>query len=75
MSALTNYGRASAATPMAIQKLLSSPSLNLQVTARTPHATRVGVTGPSMNLFLYSDGLMGLPRVQLTQGVSGFRRP
>lgn len=58
MSALTNYGQAIAATTMAIQKLLSSPPLNLQVTARTPHSTRVGVTGPSMNLFLYSDGLI-----------------
>lgn len=58
MSALTNYGQAIAATTMAIQELLASPPLNLQVTARTPHSTRVGVSGPSMNLFLYNDGLI-----------------
>ena len=58
MSALTNYGQAIAATTIAIQQLLASPPLGLQVTARTPHSTRVGVSGPSLNLFLYSDGLI-----------------
>lgn len=58
MSALTNYGQAIAATTMAIQQLFSSPPVSLQVTARAPHSTRVGLSGPSLNVFLYSDGLI-----------------
>ena len=70
MSALTNYGQAIAATTMAIQNLLASPPHSLQVTARTPHSTRVGVSGPSLNLFLYSDGLISYREETVGQGQS-----
>ena len=58
MSALTNYGEAIAATTLAIQELFSAPPVGLQVTSRAPHSTRVGLSGPSLNVFLYSDGLI-----------------
>lgn len=70
MSALTNYGQAIAATTMAIQKLLASPLLGLQVTARTPDSTRVGVSGPSLNVFLYSDGLISYREETVRHGQS-----
>ncbi|WP_166790389.1 Pvc16 family protein [Cryobacterium tagatosivorans] len=70
MSALTNYGQAIAATTTAIQELLASPPIGLQVTARTPHSTRVGVSGPSLNLFLYSDGLISYREESVRHGQS-----
>lgn len=70
MAALTNYGQAIAATTVAIQNLLASPPHNLQVTARTPHSTRVGVSGPSLNLFLYSDGLISYREEGVRHGQS-----
>ena len=57
MSALTNYGQAVASTTLALQRLLESTPVELQVTARTLGAARTGVTGASVNVFLYSDGL------------------
>ncbi|HSP74707.1 MAG TPA: Pvc16 family protein [Cryobacterium sp.] len=58
MSSLTNYGQAIASTTVALQRLLTSPPIGLQVTAYALHAPRTGVTGPSVNLFLYYDSLI-----------------
>ena len=58
MSSLTNYGQTIAATTAALQRLLSSPPIGLQVTAYGLNAPRTGVTGPSINLFLYYDSLI-----------------
>ncbi|TFC99693.1 DUF4255 domain-containing protein [Cryobacterium sandaracinum] len=58
MSSLTNYGQAIASTTVALQRLLSSPPIGLQVTAYVLGAPRTGVIGPSINLFLYYDSLI-----------------
>jgi len=58
MSSLTNYGQTIASTTAALQRLLSSPPIGLQVTAYALNAPRTGVTGPSINLFLYYDSLI-----------------
>ncbi|TFD04342.1 DUF4255 domain-containing protein [Cryobacterium sinapicolor] len=58
MSSLTNYGQAIASTTVALQRLLTSPPIGLQVTAYALGAPRTGVTGPSINLFLYYDSLI-----------------
>lgn len=58
MSSLTNYGQAIASTTIALQELLASPPVGLQATARAPGEARSGVTGASVNLFLYSDSLI-----------------
>jgi hypothetical protein len=58
MSSLTNYGQAIAATTNALRQLLASPSIGLQVTACALNAPRTGVTGASINLFLYYDSLI-----------------
>jgi hypothetical protein len=58
MSSLTNYGQAIASTTVALQRLLTSPPIGLEVTAYALGAPRTGVTGPSINLFLYYDSLI-----------------
>ena len=58
MSSLTNYGPAISATTAALLRLLSSPPVGLEVTAYALGAPRTGVTGPSINLFLYNDSLI-----------------
>lgn len=58
MSSLTNYGQAIASTTVALQRLLTSPPIGLHVTAYALGAPRTGVTGPSINLYLYYDSLI-----------------
>ncbi|WP_166785582.1 Pvc16 family protein [Cryobacterium cryoconiti] len=58
MSSLTNYGQAIASTTVALQRLLSSPPIGLPVTSYALGSPRTGVTGPSINLFLYYDSLI-----------------
>src|SRR5680860_352526 len=70
MTGLTNYGQAIAATTQAIQDLLASPPFALQVTVRTPHSTRVGVSGVSVNVFLYNDGLISYREETVGHGQS-----
>ena len=59
MPNLSSYGQAIASTTVALQQLLAAAPAQLQVTARTPDAARTGVTGASINLFLYRDELTG----------------
>lgn len=59
MPALSSYGQAIASTTLALQDLLAAAPAKLQVTARTPDAARDGVSGASVNLFLYRDELTG----------------
>ncbi|TFD37590.1 DUF4255 domain-containing protein [Cryobacterium sp. TMT2-10] len=58
MSSLTNYGQAIASTTVALLQMLSSPPIGLEVTAYPLNAPRTGVSGPSVNLFLYYDSLI-----------------
>ncbi|MEO7005488.1 MAG: Pvc16 family protein [Terrimesophilobacter sp.] len=55
MPTFENYGQAIAATTSALQQLLASAAV--QATARPPDAARHGVSGTSVNLFLYRDDL------------------
>jgi hypothetical protein len=57
MTTLSSYGQAIASTTVALQQLLSAAPAKLQVTARTPDAARDGISGASVNLFLYRDDL------------------
>ena len=59
MPSLSTYGQAIASTTVALQQLLAAAPAKLQVTARTPDAARDGVSGASINLFLYRDELTG----------------
>ncbi|MET4637353.1 Pvc16 family protein [Mycetocola sp. 2940] len=59
MPTLSTYGQAIASTTVALQQLLSAAPAKLQVTARTPDAARIGISGASVNLFLYHDDLTG----------------
>jgi hypothetical protein len=59
MSTLSSYGQAIASTSLALQQLLSAAPAKLQVTARTPDTARDGISGASVNLFLYRDDLTG----------------
>jgi hypothetical protein len=59
MPTLSSYGQAIASTTLALQQLLSAAPAKLQVTARTPDAARDGISGASVNLFLYRDDLTG----------------
>jgi hypothetical protein len=70
MSSLTNYGQAVASTTLALQHLLESTPIELQVTARTLSAARVGISGASVNLFLYSDGLIAYREATALHGPS-----
>jgi hypothetical protein len=56
MQTLDKYGQAIAATTIALQQFLASEP-GMQATARPPDAARRGVSGPSVNLFLYRDDL------------------
>ncbi len=56
MPTFEKYGQAIAATTAALQQFLASGPA-VQATARPPDAARRGVSGPSMNLFLYRDDL------------------
>ncbi|MDJ0322469.1 AAA family ATPase [Cryobacterium sp. PH31-AA6] len=70
MSSLTNYGQAIASTTIALQQLLTSPPVGLQATARAPGEARTGVTGASVNLFLYSDSLISYREASAQHGPS-----
>lgn len=70
MSSLTNYGQAIASTTLALQELLASPPVGLQATARAPGAARTGLTGASVNLFLYSDSLISYREASAQHGPS-----
>jgi hypothetical protein len=70
MSALTNYGQAVASTTLALQRLLESTPVELQVTARNLSAARTGITGASVNVFLYSDGLIAYREATALHGPS-----
>lgn len=70
MSALTNYGQAIASTTMALQRLLAGMPVDLQVTARALNTARIGVSGASVNLFLYSDGLISYREESAQHGPS-----
>ena len=59
MPTLSTYGQAIASTTVTLQQLLSAAPAKLQVTARTPDAARDGISGASVNLFLYRDDLTG----------------
>lgn len=56
MPTLTDYGRSLAAVTETLRRLISSP--DAEATARPPDAARSGVTGSSINLFLYRDSLV-----------------
>ncbi|TFC94647.1 MULTISPECIES: Pvc16 family protein [Cryobacterium] len=58
MSSLTNYGQAIVSTTVALQRLLTAPPIGLQVTAYALGSPRTGVTGPSVNVYLYYDSLI-----------------
>lgn len=70
MSSLTNYGQAIASTTIALQELLASPPVGLQATIRAPGEARTGLTGASVNLFLYSDGLISYREASTQHGPS-----
>lgn len=70
MSALTNYGQALASTTLALQRLLESTPVELQATARNLSAARTGITGASVNVFLYSDGLIAYREATALHGPS-----
>ena len=55
MPALTEYGPAIVATTAAVRELIGAVDPSLAVTARIPRDARTGVSGPSVNLFLYGD--------------------
>lgn len=57
MPVLENYGQAIASTTIALQQLVTSTLVGVQVTTRTLDAARTGMSGPSVNLFLYRDRL------------------
>jgi hypothetical protein len=59
MPTISSYGQAIASTTVALQQLLAAAPAKLQVTARTPDAARDGISGASVNLFLYRDDLTG----------------
>ncbi|MET0716045.1 MAG: Pvc16 family protein [Mycetocola sp.] len=59
MPTISSYGQAIASTTIALQQLLAAAPAKLQVTARTPDAARDGISGASVNLFLYRDDLTG----------------
>ncbi len=59
MPSLSTYGQAVASATVALSQLLASAPAQLQVTARTPDCARDGVSGASVNLFLYRDELTG----------------
>lgn len=58
MPTLENYGAVVAETTTTIRNWLSSIPFSRHVTARTPDRARHGVTGYSINLFLYNDELV-----------------
>lgn len=51
-----DYGQAIAATTARLQQVIAQASPSTTVTARIPQLARVGVSGTSVNLFLYRDG-------------------
>lgn len=56
MPTLTEYGRSLAAVTDTLRQLIASP--DAEATARPPDVARSGVTGASVNLFLYRDNLV-----------------
>ena len=70
MSSLSNYGQVIAATTLALQSMLTGPPFGLNVTARGLDVARSGVTGSSINLFLYSDSLISYREASAQHGPS-----
>jgi len=70
MSSLSNYGQVIAATTLALQSMLAGPPFGLNVTARSLDVARTGVSGSSVNLFLYSDSLISYPEASAQHGPS-----
>lgn len=70
MSSLSNYGQVIAATTVALQSMLAGSPFGLNVTARSLDVARIGVTGSSINLFLYSDSLISYREASAQHGPS-----
>jgi hypothetical protein len=70
MSSLSNYGHVIAATTVALQSMLAGSPFGLNVTARSLDVARSGVTGSSVNLFLYSDSLITYREASAQHGPS-----
>ncbi|WP_281535501.1 hypothetical protein [Cryobacterium breve] len=70
MSSLSNYGQVIAATTVALQSMLAGSPFGLNVTARSLDVARTGVTGSSINLFLYSDSLISYREASTQHGPS-----